>query len=118
MNFLLNPFAGSINRGDWWFAQLIIFLMAVGVLVLMSLIGPTAFIPDDQVSEALKSEEKTYFVIVVLCVIYMNFATCVNRLRDQGKSGFYYTIFLLPSVGTGLMIYYCGIARGGLSTER
>ena len=78
----------------------------------MSWIGPGAGIPHDQMSDALKSEEKTYLLLLVISVIYMNFATCINRLRDQGKNGFMYTLFLLPTVGTGLMIYHCGIAAG------
>lgn len=49
--------------------------------------------------------------LTALAMIYMNLCTCLNRLRDSGRSGFWYLSFLLPSVGTGLMVYFCGIEK-------
>jgi len=50
--------------------------------------------------------------LTALTMIYMNLCTCINRLRDSGRSRFWYCTFLLPSVGTALMIYFCGIEKG------
>lgn len=36
MNLLLNPFAGTINRGNWWFAQLSTIFLAGSILFVLS----------------------------------------------------------------------------------
>lgn len=108
MAYLMNPFEGSMSRGDWWFSQL-----AIIVLVVLGMVCTFTFASD----HALPAGEKTgsegwLLVLLIVGAVYMNFATCLNRLRDTGRSGMWYLAFLLPTVGTGIMIYFCGIEAG------
>ncbi|WP_346894369.1 DUF805 domain-containing protein [uncultured Roseibium sp.] len=108
MAFLFNPFQGQMTRLQWWLAQLGIFAAAFAGLFL------TAFLLSDR-SEPVStrtSGETLALTGLLLSVLFANFSTCLNRLRDSGRSGFWYLTFLLPTAGTGLMIYFCGIERG------
>ncbi len=108
MAFLFNPFQGQMTRLQWWLAQLGIFAAAFAGLFL------TAFLLSDR-SEPIStrtSGETWALTGILLSVLFANFSTCLNRLRDSGRSGFWYLTFLFPTVGTGLMIYFCGIERG------
>ncbi|WP_417677248.1 DUF805 domain-containing protein [Roseibium sp.] len=107
MAFLFNPFEGQMTRLQWWLAQLGIFAAAFAGLFL------TAFLLSDR-SEPVStrtSGETWALTGILLSVLFANFSTCLNRLRDSGRSGFWYLTFLLPTAGTGLMIYFCGIER-------
>jgi uncharacterized membrane protein YhaH (DUF805 family) len=108
MSALFNPFYGRINRGDWWLLQLAIFVFAF-----LGMFMTITFASDPNLPAGQKTTgEASMLLLVILSVVYMNFATCINRLRDSGTSGFLYLVFLLPTVGTGLMIYFCGIKEG------
>ncbi|MCP4319648.1 MAG: DUF805 domain-containing protein [Hyphomicrobiales bacterium] len=93
--------------------QLVIFSLAIGGMVFSAsfLADPAA-----HTSERNASETAALFVILV-AVIYTNFSTCLNRLRDSGRSGLWYLTFLVPYAGTGLMIYFCGVEASGDSDE-
>ncbi|MFC4292503.1 DUF805 domain-containing protein [Sphingorhabdus arenilitoris] len=107
MMFALNPFAGRINRGDWWLLQLLIWVFAFAAMAMTIMFASDTAAPVNQRNGA----EKMLLVLIILSVIYMNFASCLNRLRDTGRSGWLYLCFLLPTVGTGLMIYFYGIEQ-------
>lgn len=104
MLYLLNPMQGRIGRGHWWLLQLIIFALAFAGLILSIMV-----LADRGASfGARNANEEAMLVFVIVAVVYMNFCTCLNRLRDSGRSGFWYLTFLLPYAGTGLMLYFCG----------
>jgi uncharacterized membrane protein YhaH (DUF805 family) len=107
MEALFNPVCGTIGRGRWWLLQLVIFGLAIGGLV------ATIFLFADlggQI-ESRNPMENIGIGLTAMAVIYMNMCTCLSRLRDSGRSGFWYLSFLLPSVGTGLMVYFCGVEK-------
>ena len=108
MSALFNPFYGRINRGDWWLLQLAIFAFAVFGMFLTYILASDPNLPTGERTTG----EALMLLLVILLVVYMNFATCLNRLRDASRSGLWYLSFLLPTVGTGLMIYFCGIEAG------
>jgi uncharacterized membrane protein YhaH (DUF805 family) len=108
MGYLLNPFHGQINRSNWWLLQILIFAFAFAGIICAITFASDPNLPTDQRSNG----ESVIFLLVIVGVIYMNFATCLNRLRDSRRSGFWYLTFMLPTVGTGLMIYFCGIEAG------
>jgi len=112
MAALFNPIYGRIGRLHWWLAQIAVFALTIAGLVANIFL----FTDWDASSGSRTSVEQTGFVLIVILMIYMNLSTCLNRLRDSGRSGFWYLSFLLPTVGTGLMIYFCGIERGRSST--
>lgn len=105
---MLNPFLGKITRLHWWLCQIAIFVLAIGGLI------ATIFLFADPDSEAhtRNGYENLGIAVTVLLVIYANFSTCLNRLRDSGRSRFWYLTFLLPTVGSALMLYFCGIEKG------
>ncbi|WP_269580981.1 DUF805 domain-containing protein [Roseibium sp. Sym1] len=107
MEALFNPVCGTIGRGRWWLFQLVIFGVAIGGLL------ATIFLFADLEGGAggRNPMENVGLGLTALAMIYMNLCTCLNRLRDSGRSGFWYLSFLLPSVGTGLMVYFCGIEK-------
>lgn len=108
MAFLLNPLQGRMTRLQWWLAQLGIFAAAFAGLFL------TAFLLSDRSAPiSTRTPGETWALTgIILSVVFANFSTCLNRLRDSGRSGFWYLSFWLPPAGTGLMIYFCGIERG------
>lgn len=110
MAFLFNPFQGQMTRLQWWLAQLGIFVAAFAALFL------TAYLHSDRpvpISIDTRTPGETWALNgIILSVMFANFSTCLNRLRDSGRSRFWYLSFLIPPAGTGLMIYFCGIERG------
>ena len=108
MLYLLNPLQGKIGRGRWWLMQLAIFGLAIAGLFATAFL----FADFDAPAGTRNGSENAMLALIVVGVVYMNFATCVNRLRDSMRSGFWYLTFLLPMVGTGLMIYFCGLEAG------
>lgn len=108
MPYLFNPFHGQISRGTWWLSQLVIFALAVAGLFVSA-----AFLADPGAPKGARSDgEIAMLAVVFVGMIYLNLSTCLNRLRDTGRSGFWYLAFLMPYAGTGLMIYFCGIEPG------
>ncbi|MEM1044595.1 MAG: DUF805 domain-containing protein [Pseudomonadota bacterium] len=108
MPYLFNPFHGQISRGTWWLSQLVIFALAVAGLFVSA-----AFLADPGAPKGARNDaEVAMFAVVFVAMIYLNFSTCLNRLRDTGRSGFWYLAFFMPYAGTGLMIYFCGIEAG------
>ncbi|WGI22474.1 DUF805 domain-containing protein [Amylibacter sp. IMCC11727] len=108
MLYLLNPLHGTMGRGRWWLMQVAIFVLAI-----VAMFGTAfAFADFDAPAGTRNASENLMLALIILGVFYMNLATCVNRLRDSGRSAFWYLTFLLPMVGTGLMIYFCGLEAG------
>lgn len=105
---LINPLQGKIGRTHWWLSQIAIFGLAIGGL--MATVFLFADLNDDLT--ARNPMESVGLAATIISVLYMNLCTCLNRLRDSGRSGFWYLSFLLPTVGTGLMVYFCGIEKG------
>jgi len=108
MSYLFNPFHGQIGRGHWWMLQAAILVLALGGLFMTALL----FAGSSAAGGLRTPGEAGMFLLVLLGMIYMNFSACLNRLRDSGRSGFWYLTFLLPYAGTGLMIYFCGFEEG------
>jgi uncharacterized membrane protein YhaH (DUF805 family) len=108
MSALVNPYYGRINRGDWWLLQLLIV-----VFIVVGFYITVTFASDPNLPMSKRTPNESLMVVtVILSAAYMNFASCVNRLRDSDSNGFFYLSFLLPTVGTGLMLYFCGIKAG------
>jgi uncharacterized membrane protein YhaH (DUF805 family) len=109
MNFgqLLFGFNGRINRGKYWLAVLIFFIISL----VMATIGYFA-------------EEATAFqllnLIVSIGVLVSSIAVGIKRLHDRDKSGWWLLVFyLVPSLlfGIGALIFLYGVgdeAVGGM----
>jgi uncharacterized membrane protein YhaH (DUF805 family) len=104
---LINPFYGRISRSEWWLSQFAIFALAFFAMFMTIMFASDPNLPTSERT----GTESSMLIMIILGGLYMNFATCLNRLRDASYSRFLYLSFLLPTVGTGLMIYFCGIAH-------
>ncbi|WP_306142896.1 DUF805 domain-containing protein [Roseibium sp. MMSF_3412] len=104
---LFNPCYGKIGRRHWWLSQFAIFCLALAGL------AATIFLFADLTAEddVRNPMENVGLAVTIVAAIYMNLCTCLNRLRDSGRTGFWYLSFQLPTVGTGLMFYFCGIEK-------
>jgi len=113
MLYLLNPFLGQISRGQWWLAQLAIFVLSTLAMTatFLSIADPSAL---PTVPGLLGNP--AFLLILVVCA-YMNFCVCLNRLRDTGRSGLLYLAFCVPFIGLCLMIYFCGIETGAKTSQ-
>lgn len=109
---LFNPFYGEISRRAWWIYQSVIWvifgLMATAFYALLAAL---------RISGGPAEGLATLFGMVAAgllasVAIYMNFCTCVNRLRHIGRSGWWWLVFQVPLLGTPLMLYFCGIVKG------
>ncbi|WP_114009947.1 DUF805 domain-containing protein [Cohaesibacter intestini] len=109
---LFNPFYGEISRKSWWTYQSVIWvifaLLAAAFYFLLA-----ALRMGDGIADAFS----TLFGVVAASVlaivaIYMNFCSCVNRLRNTGRTGWWWLIFQVPVIGVPLMLYFCGIEEG------
>lgn len=112
---LLNPFYGGISRSHWWLCQVaIVVAFFVGLAVTAFLFATPGSPPAHR-----NPGETIGLALVIVGVLYMNFSTCLNRLYNSGRSWVWYLTFLLPTVGLGLMLYFCGIEAGsGRMTRR
>jgi len=108
MKYFFNPFAGEIGRLYWWVSQLLIFIFAIVLLFATAILFAD---PDAPVSSRNGSEISSLLAICVLAV-YMNFCTSLNRLRDAGRSGWWWLAFNIPFIGSPLMLYMCGVLPG------
>jgi hypothetical protein len=103
---LVSPVAEPIGRAKWWGFQFLILFVGILALFVLAInysdTGATGRVP----------EENAMVWGIIGLVLYTNLCTCLARLRDTGRSGWWWIAFLLPTVGTGLMIYFCGVEAG------
>lgn len=108
MNYCVNPRYGPINCSQWWAGQVMIFMFALLALFIVSVLAQTA----DLKAIGNGTVESSIFIFVFIGAAFSNFATCMNRLEHSGRSRWWYAVFLVPIIGTGLMIIFCGMEEG------
>lgn len=109
---LFNPFYGEISRKSWWAYQSVIWVI-FGLLATLFYLPLAALKVAGGPAEGIASIFGTIAAILLAVIaIYMNFCTCVNRLRHIGRSGWWWLVFQVPLIGTPLMLYFCGIVKG------
>jgi uncharacterized membrane protein YhaH (DUF805 family) len=109
MNFgqLLFGFTGRINRGKYWLAALIYFILGL----VMATIG--YFAEEAPAFQILNA-------VVSIGVLISSIAVGIKRLHDRDKSGWWLLLFyLVPSLlfGIGAVVFFYGVdaeAAGGM----
>ncbi|PPU42086.1 DUF805 domain-containing protein [Xanthomonas arboricola] len=97
-------FNGRSRRREYWMFML---LQAIVLLVLGSLFGiAVALMGGENGPGALAWLVVAVMVIVVLALIVPSIAVTVRRLHDQGKSGWFYLISLVPYVGGFIVLVF------------
>lgn len=104
---------GRSSLGDFWWPQLLLFLVNLIVMTILTLVfflpvlihPDNFFYYDDDFTTALIVRIIGYIVIIGLIHLtefFLNFSVTVRRLHDSGKSGLYlllYFLFLIPYIG-------------------
>lgn len=91
-------FSGRANRKEFWYFYLfniIIYLVVYFLLLAVS-------------NEALILTFASIAIVYGLGTILPNIAVAVRRLHDIGKSGWWYLLFLIPYIGSIILIvFFC-----------
>ncbi|NIJ83940.1 uncharacterized membrane protein YhaH (DUF805 family) [Xanthomonas arboricola] len=97
-------FNGRSRRKEYWMFML---LQAIVLLVLGGLFGiAAALMGGENGPGALAWLVAAVMGIVVLALIVPSIAVTVRRLHDQGKSGWFYLISLVPYVGGFIVLVF------------
>ncbi|MCC8475182.1 DUF805 domain-containing protein [Xanthomonas arboricola] len=97
-------FNGRSRRKEYWMFML---LQAIVLLVLGGLFGiVAALMGGENGPGALAWLVAAVIGIVVLALIVPSIAVTVRRLHDQGKSGWFYLISLVPYVGGFIVLVF------------
>jgi uncharacterized membrane protein YhaH (DUF805 family) len=104
----LFSFNGRIGRGRFWAFLLVAIVLEVVGFALIAVLDPHFF---DQPPSSNGAGLAVYAVVMLL-VIYMNFAVMVKRCHDRGKSGWMSLISLIPLVGAIWWLIDLGILAG------
>lgn len=97
-------FNGRSRRKEYWMFML---LQAIVLLVLGGLFGiAAALMGGENGPGALAWLVAAVIGIVVLALIVPSIAVTVRRLHDQGKSGWFYLISLVPYVGGFIVLVF------------
>jgi uncharacterized membrane protein YhaH (DUF805 family) len=90
-------FSGRARRKEYWMYQLFNMLAVLVLFIPSALIGVAADTP------ALSSLLPTVYMLAVLVP---TIAVAVRRFHDQDKSGWWYLLALIPSVGGIILIVF------------
>jgi uncharacterized membrane protein YhaH (DUF805 family) len=96
----LFSFEGRIRRRDYWLLN--ISSLIAWALVLMSFVA----IPDDAAA-AVSLILLLIFAVVTLTQTWVSFALAVKRLHDQGATGLWVLLALVPIGGLILFVWCC-----------
>ena len=85
-------FSGRARRTEYWMFILFFILIAIGLLVVDSLIGTGGIL----------------YGIFALGLLVPSIAVCIRRLHDTGRSGWWILISFVPLIGSiALLVFYC-----------
>ncbi|MCC5083750.1 DUF805 domain-containing protein [Xanthomonas campestris] len=97
-------FNGRSRRKEYWMFML---LQAIILLVLGGLFGVAAAVGGgDNGPGALAWVVFAIMMIVVLAMVVPSIAVSVRRFHDQGKSGWFYLISLVPYLGGFIVLVF------------
>lgn len=116
MSFLFG-FSGRIGRLQWWFAQMVVIPVVVGLgfgtaYLITATDDPTR---SAAASEGLDSRALAMVACIIAIVILMtwiNIASTVKRYHDRDKSGAWFCITFIPLIGPIWLLVECGFLPG------
>lgn len=115
MNFLFG-FSGRIGRLQWWFAQLIVIPVVVGLGIgIAYFLTPADDAARSAAAEGLNGRALSMVVCVLAAVILMtwiNVASTVKRYHDRDKSGAWFCVTFIPLIGPIWLLVECGFLPG------
>ncbi|MFZ1773431.1 MAG: DUF805 domain-containing protein [Rhizobiaceae bacterium] len=103
---LLTSFNGRINRGKFWAAIGVVFVVSIAAQLIDAMTG-IVVIP---LAEGAGFGPLT--VLTLLASVWVGLAVYAKRWHDRGKSGWWSLIMLVPIIGGIWLIVECGILEG------
>lgn len=101
-------FNGRARRSEFWYFQLMNFLIVIGLYILMGVAIATTQ------SAIVGGIFGGLVVIFFLASFIPSLAVMVRRLHDIGKSGWWYFIGLVPLIGgIWLLVLFCTDSQAG-----
>ena len=104
LNFLFSP-SGRIGRAQWWGVQVIV------ILAICFSVVPLFSRTSAELDEFLLSSWPAYCAALVL-VFWINLCAVIKRYHDRGKSGWWYLIAFVPTIGGIWQFIECGFFSG------
>ncbi len=115
MNFLFG-FSGRIGRLQWWFAQLVVIPVVVGLGIGVAyFLTPADDAARDAAAEGLNSRALSVVVCIFAVAILMtwvNVASTIKRYHDRDKSGAWFCVTFIPLIGPIWLLVECGFLPG------
>lgn len=110
----LLSFDGRMRRSQWWIVQ-------VGLLL-----GPgLAFFLAVYIFSGVDGENLAVQVLVSILglgviggMLWVNLATSAQRFHDQGRSGWFYLLSLIPGIGSFITLAMLGFLDSARGTNR
>ena len=100
-------FSGRASRAEyWWFALFVMLIMIPFVTVSYILAFYLMYKNHADEAEIIKSAFIGFIPMFIVCAIFFipSLSALVRRLHDTGRSGWWYLISFVPSVG-GLVLF-------------
>lgn len=98
---------GRIERGRWWFASIILWVVSLAVVAVN-----WSAIQDDGITDPEWSAVSVATTILAILLIWPLVAVGVKRWHDRGKSGWWMLIYLVPLLGALWALVELGFLRG------
>lgn len=104
ISLLFSP-SGRIGRAQWWGIQVVVILAAIFAVV------PLFSRPSTEFEQFLGSYWPAYCVGLAL-FFWINLCAIIKRYHDRGKSGWWYLIAFIPTIGALWQFIECGFLAG------
>jgi uncharacterized membrane protein YhaH (DUF805 family) len=117
---LLFGFSGRIGRLQWWLAQLAIPVIIAVSIGIIAAFGHAGTLGGSETSGAIDSARWNVVLIVlavVVLMVWINIASTVKRFHDRDKSGLWFLIVFVPTIGAIWQLVECGFLPGSPGTN-
>lgn len=104
---------GRSSRREWWIVEILIIL---GIKLNNMLL--TGVLRDFDNDGDLFVGTSRLWLVGVVALLWLNFASNVRRLHDRGKSGWWSLLYLFPGLGQVWCIIECGLMEGQAQANR
>lgn len=104
LNARLLSFEGRMRRSQWWVTQLGL-LLGPGLAFFAAVY---VFSGVDGEGLAVRGLLTALAILILVAILWVNLATTTQRFHDQGLSGWFYLLSLIPMLGSFILIAMLG----------
>ena len=99
--------SGRASRGEFWKANVILFLLQIVFLVFLMIIFASGDVKDNLGAAIVSGGIVTIIFILILLLLWIPFFTVqIRRLHDVGRSGWWILITYIPYIGWIPWLYF------------